>query len=59
MFKLYRGNERGSLSLEQVLFIGAIVLMGTGLTVFFDNIRGYFAGVGFSSSPTNVGNGSR
>jgi len=38
-------SEKGSLALEQVLFIGAIVAMSACLFIFYDNIRGYFEGV--------------
>ena len=42
-------NERGSLALEQVLFIGAIVAMSVGLFAFYDDMRLYFDGVNVSS----------
>lgn len=48
-------GERGSLSLEHILFIGAVVLITAGLTTFYGNINTYFSSVGFSASPTNVG----
>jgi len=35
-------NERGSLALEQVLFIGAIVAMGVGLYAFYGDLSTYF-----------------
>lgn len=38
-------KERGSLALEQVLFIGAIVAMSVGLFAFYDDMRVYFDGV--------------
>ena len=50
-----RKNEKGSLALEQVLFIGAIVVMSIGLYAFYGNLSDYFSGVGFSSPPANVG----
>lgn len=38
-------NERGSLALEQVLFIGAIVLMAGGLFFFYNSVGNYFRSV--------------
>lgn len=35
-------NERGSLALEQVLFIGAVVAMSLGLFAFYDKLGAYF-----------------
>lgn len=51
-------GEKGSLSLEHILFIGAVVLITAGLSAFYSNISTYFAGVGFSASPVNVGSSS-
>lgn len=48
-------KERGSLALEQVLFIGAIVLMSVGLVAFYQNIATYFQGVQFSTPASNLG----
>jgi hypothetical protein len=48
-------GERGSLSLEHILFIGAVVLITTGLGVFYNNINDYFRTVGFSTAPANLG----
>ena len=48
-------NEKGSLALEQVLFIGAIVLMSVGLYAFYDEIGDYFSNVSLSDAPTNIG----
>lgn len=50
-----RVNERGSLALEHVLFIGAIVALSAGLFAFYNNISDYFANIGFSAPPTNLG----
>ena len=36
-------NERGSLALEQILFIGAIVVMSTGILAFYGSMNDYFA----------------
>lgn len=51
-------NEKGSLALEQILFIGAIVALSAGLFVFYDNLSNYFRNVGFSAPPTNLGSSS-
>lgn len=47
--------ERGSLSLEHILFIGAVVALSLGITVFYNNISTYFSGVGFATAPTGIG----
>jgi len=49
-------DEKGSLALEQVLFIGAVVAMAAGLFLFYENISGYLSSVGFSAAPVNIGN---
>ena len=54
MLKIHR-NEKGSLALEQVLFIGAVVALSAGLFVFYNNLSNYFSNIGFATSPTNVG----
>lgn len=51
-----KSDERGSLSLEHVLFIGAVVLITVGLAAFYGNINNYFANVGFGAPPQAVGN---
>jgi len=43
--KRFLGNNRGSLALEQVLFIGAIVGMSAGIFAFYDELRTYFQNV--------------
>jgi hypothetical protein len=48
-------SERGSLALEQVLFIGAVVALAAGLFAFYDNLAAYFSGIGFADSPNNFG----
>lgn len=45
-------NEKGSLALEQVLFIGAVIAMSAGVYAFYGNIETYFNGVAMPSSPT-------
>ena len=49
-------GERGSLSLEHILFIGAVVLITAGLATFYGNINTYFSNVGFTAPPAAVGN---
>ena len=46
-------SERGSLALEQVLFIGAIVTMSLGLFAFYDNLSSYFRNFNIASLPTS------
>lgn len=48
-------SEKGSLSLEQVLFIGAIVAMSAGLYTFYDQLHDYFAGFTTAAPSTGVG----
>lgn len=51
-------NERGSLSLEQVLFIGAIVAISIGLFAFYDSMGNYFSGMAdqvSTSVPNQIG----
>ena len=50
--------EKGSLSLEHILFIGAVVALSIGITAFYNNISAYFSGVGFAASPTGIGTSS-
>lgn len=45
--------ERGSLALEQVLFIGAIVTMSLGLFAFYDKLADYFSNFDVSELPTS------
>lgn len=42
-------NEKGSLSLEQVLFISAVAIITGGVGVFYSNIDQYFRGVSLSN----------
>lgn len=51
-------NERGSLALEHILFIGAVVALSAGLFIFYNNLSDYFANIGFSAPPANVGSAS-
>lgn len=48
-------NERGSLALEQVLFIAAVVTMSIGLFAFYGNIRDYFSNISLATPPSNIG----
>ena len=55
MMKMKIRDEKGSLALEQILFIGAIVALSAGLFIFYNNLSDYFSNVGFSTPPANVG----
>jgi hypothetical protein len=46
------GSEKGSLALEQVLFIGAIIAMSAGLFLFYGDISAYFSSFDVSNLPT-------
>jgi len=48
-------NEAGSLALEQILFIGAVVLASAGIYVFYENVNDYFSNITVAGSPQNVG----
>jgi hypothetical protein len=50
-----KNGEKGSLALEHILFIGAVVALSAGLFVFYDNLSTYFSNVDFADPPTNVG----
>lgn len=50
-----RTSERGSLALEQVLFIGAIVAMSVGLYSFYEDLSKYFKDFEPATAPTGVG----
>ena len=49
-----KSNEKGSLALEQVLFIGAIVTMSVGLFIFYGHISEYFQNFSVSNVPSTV-----
>lgn len=49
-------NERGSLALEHILFIGAVILAGVGARAFFSNAGNFMSNTTFAASPTAVGN---
>ena len=48
-------RERGSLALEQILFIAAVVIMGGFIAGFYQEIGDYFDGASFAAPPTNIG----
>jgi hypothetical protein len=48
-------GEKGSLALEQVLFIGAVVTMGAGILSFYSDLSTYFTNFTIAAPPTNVG----
>ena len=48
-------GQKGSLALEQVLFIAAVVTMSIGLFAFYGNIRDYFANISLATPPSNIG----
>lgn len=52
LISIRKNKERGSLALEQVLFIGAIVLMGAGVTAFYTRLGTYFQTVNIPTVPT-------
>lgn len=45
-------NETGSLSLEQVLFIGAVLAASVGLFSFYGGLSTYFSSVDISALQT-------
>jgi hypothetical protein len=47
-------SEKGSLALEQVLFIGAVVGMSVGLFSFYDELSTYFTNFSIANLPTQV-----
>lgn len=59
MMKLHRARkltgEKGSLALEQILFIAAVVVMSASIYAFYNEIGGYFSGFKVQTPPTNFG----
>jgi len=49
-----KNNERGSLALEQILFIGAVVLLAAGLGAFYTNLGNYFSSFDFTTGVSEV-----
>lgn len=47
-------SEKGSLALEQVLFIAAVIAMSAGLYAFYNNLGGHFRSVDLSAAETVV-----
>ena len=45
-------KQDGSLALEQVLFIGAIVTMSVGLIAFYSHLAQYFQDFNVGKAPT-------
>lgn len=52
MNRVDHDREKGSLALEQVLFIGAVIAMSAGVFVFYENIGTYFRTVSITALPT-------
>lgn len=50
-----RRDETGSLALEQVLFIGAVVALSAGVWAFYGNIGGFFTNFSVTAPPANFG----
>ena len=50
-----KNRERGSVALEHVLFIGAVVAVMTGVLAFYTNMGAYFSNVSMGDAPQNVG----
>lgn len=48
-------SQRGSLALEQVLFIAAIAAMATGLYAFYGSLSSYFEGFSVPQPPGSGG----
>ena len=48
-------DQRGSLSLEHVLFIGAVVALSAALFGFYGKLSQYFTDIDIDSVPTSVG----
>src|SRR5262245_19673388 len=54
IFSIRRSGERGSLALEQVLFIGAIVALSAGIYAFYNRLGTYFQTVNIPTVPTST-----
>ena len=48
-------RDAGSLALEQVLFIGAVVLLTAGVYAFYQDLGAYFTNFSITAPPTNFG----
>ncbi|MCC6952517.1 MAG: hypothetical protein IT290_00215 [Deltaproteobacteria bacterium] len=53
--KRAEGGERGSLALEQVLFIGAVVALTSGVYAFYQDLGTYFTNFTLAAPPSNFG----
>lgn len=47
--------EKGSLALEQVLFISAVVILSSGIYAFYTELAGYFENFSIATPPTSFG----
>lgn len=46
-----KDSQRGSLSLEQVLFIAAVGAVAVGVGIFYNNMSGFFQNVAMPNQP--------
>ena len=51
---LHPMEEKGSLALEQILFISAIVILGAGVGLFYSNVGNYFKTYALSDVTSSV-----
>ena len=51
----HRKDERGSLALEHILFITAVVVITGAIYSFYDQIATYFNNITVTGAPTGVG----
>ena len=54
LFSVRQSGERGSLALEQVLFIGAIVALSAGIYAFYNRLGTYFQTVNIPTVPSTT-----
>lgn len=52
--KEFKASEHGSLALEQVLFIGAVLTMSVGLFAFYENVASYLRTINIAALPTQI-----
>ena len=53
LISIRQNKERGSLALEQVLFIGAIIALSAGIYAFYNRLGNYFQTVNIPTVPTS------
>lgn len=53
LISVRKNRERGSLALEQVLFIGAIVALSAGIYAFYNRLGTYFQTVNIPTVPAS------